>query len=74
MRNELSDLLSHFNPLRSVGRHSQSARGRLDAVGTNVPKVRLPGHFRWTAQVPNPGTLGSMGTTIPTRVKTSDSG
>jgi hypothetical protein len=45
VRNELSDLFRHFNPLRSVGRRSQSARGRLDTVGTNVPKVRLPGHF-----------------------------
>lgn len=60
VRDELSDLFRHFNPLRSVGRHAQCARGRFDAVGTNVPKVRLPGHFRWTARVLDPGTLGIL--------------
>jgi hypothetical protein len=59
VRDELSDLFSHFNPFDSVGRHSQSARGRLEMVETNVPKVRLPGHFRWTARGLEPDTRGS---------------
>ena len=58
VRDEISYPFSQFNPIRSVGRRFQAARGRLDAVGTNVPKVRLPGHFRWTARVLDPGTSG----------------